>query len=357
MKKTENGRKRFTATKVLCTLGAVAILVGGAYVIGKNSANNGQSYIIPTPTPTNGQYQQVYYVDGQILVDNNNNPVNGYTNYVVATSKVNIRSEAKTGNNIVLTLDVGKALPLEAIADGTYYKVRCNGRMCYVNRQFVNIMSGADYAAYVQSQVQPIITQAPYNTPVPTAQPTATVVPNIYYVVANQDVYIKQAPGYDAANLSVLYQGQGLIYMGNEGNEWIKVSVNGVPGYIHRNYVTIMTADQYYQSQLVPTTNTPAPVGEGYYVVSTKNVNIRPEPNKRCNVYEVLKTGKGLKYIRTYDNDWYVVEYNGGEAYISTEFSKLVPALEYNNNQGEVVDTPSYSGDANTNADDFGRRI
>jgi len=67
------------------------------------------------------------------------------------------------------------------------------------------------------------------------------------------------------------------------------------------------------------------------FVEATTNVNVRPEPNTDCEVYFTLNHGNSLRYVGTYDEDWYIVEYDGGEAYVSRQYSQVVTkkALPY----------------------------
>jgi uncharacterized protein YgiM (DUF1202 family) len=53
---------------------------------------------------------------------------------------------------------------------------------------------------------------------------------------------------------------------------------------------------------------------------TTANLNVRSQPNTDCMIYGRLASGEEVQYIRSYNDDWAVIDYNGQEAYVSSQY-------------------------------------
>ena len=49
-------------------------------------------------------------------------------------------------------------------------------------------------------------------------------------------------------------------------------------------------------------------------------VNVRSEPSTSGRVLVQLSRGAVVEYVRRYNNDWTVINYDGQEAYISSQY-------------------------------------
>ena len=58
----------------------------------------------------------------------------------------------------------------------------------------------------------------------------------------------------------------------------------------------------------------------GTYVVTGDGVNVRSEPSTQGSVLVQLSQGAVVEYVRRYNNDWTVSNYDGQEAYISSQY-------------------------------------
>lgn len=73
----------------------------------------------------------------------------------------------------------------------------------------------------------------------------------------------------------------------------------------------------------------PAEPAGGVYVISGDSVNVRKEPSKDGKILVQLKKGTTVDYVKRYSNDWAVINYDGQEAYVSSQFLKRQePAAE-----------------------------
>lgn len=58
----------------------------------------------------------------------------------------------------------------------------------------------------------------------------------------------------------------------------------------------------------------------GTYVVTGNGVNVRSEPSTQGRVLVQLSQGAEVEYVRRYNNEWTVINYDGQEAYISSQY-------------------------------------
>lgn len=84
------------------------------------------------------------------------------------------------------------------------------------------------------------------------------------------------------------------------------------------------------------TSPTPAPTAEPEtepqpafetYRISGNSVNVRSEPSTNGRILTQLARGAEVEYVKRYDNDWSVINYDGQEAYVSSQYiEKVEPA-------------------------------
>lgn len=65
-------------------------------------------------------------------------------------------------------------------------------------------------------------------------------------------------------------------------------------------------------------------------VKATNAVNVRSEANTDCEIYDVLYKGNTLNLIYQENEDWYKVDYEGKEAYVSSKYSEIVEKNKIN---------------------------
>lgn len=56
------------------------------------------------------------------------------------------------------------------------------------------------------------------------------------------------------------------------------------------------------------------------YKVKGTSVNVRKDPSKTSRILAQLTKGTEVDYVKRYNNDWDVINYNGQEAYVSSQF-------------------------------------
>ena len=70
----------------------------------------------------------------------------------------------------------------------------------------------------------------------------------------------------------------------------------------------------------------------GVYVITGSAVNVRKEPSKDARILAQLSKGATVDYVKRYSNEWAVINYDGQEAYVASQYlEKQVPATEGEN--------------------------
>lgn len=65
------------------------------------------------------------------------------------------------------------------------------------------------------------------------------------------------------------------------------------------------------------------------YVVAGNSVNVRTEPSTSSRILVQLAHGAEVNYVKRYNNDWTVINYDGQEAYVSSKYiEKKTPETE-----------------------------
>lgn len=105
---------------------------------------------------------------------------------------------------------------------------------------------------------------------------------------------------------------------------WYKVLYNQNSGYVSGEYLSVLTQEEIGEMTVNETyENT-------YAVVSVNDsLNIRQRANKGANALTHVKSGSVLKVYEKMQNNWYKVEGNTIEGYVSGEYIKILTDEEY----------------------------
>ncbi len=60
------------------------------------------------------------------------------------------------------------------------------------------------------------------------------------------------------------------------------------------------------------------------YRIKGSSVNVRSEPSTSGRILVQLGNGTEVVYVKRYDNDWAVINYDGQEAYVSSKYIEKV---------------------------------
>ena len=176
----------------------------------------------------------------------------------------------------------------------------------------------------------PIATTQPFEsqTPEPT-QEVQTAAPQTdrpVGVVRNSGeivgtgVAFREGPSVDSELIDRLDQGTIVqILKTNVDAQWHQVKYNGKTGYINRMYVTLDASMDGYKLDFV-----------GTIINCQKDVNVRSEPSTESEIIGVADKGSNLTILPQdiYIEDWYLVEFNGEDAYIHADYLDVSAIVE-----------------------------
>ena len=199
------------------------------------------------------------------------------------------------------------------------------------------------------------------------------------YITAQEAVNLRIGNDINETKIDLIKKGTTIRRILSCDNGWDLVEVNGVLGFVAREYFTDISNENIYADitftemhkmletredvvmHLGPSGNTngillvkgKTPVTvlsmtnnnwylvncngtlgfiDGYYledclnethylnkkvVMANKDINIREKPSLKSNVLNILYNGETIDYLGSYNSDWFIVDYYGCEAYIS----------------------------------------
>ena len=114
-------------------------------------------------------------------------------------------------------------------------------------------------------------------------------------------------------------------------NGWYRVEYESKSGYLSGEYISILSEEEMKEITIAETYN------KEIYAVTTVELNIRKRANKQAEYNSVVLPGSILRVYQRMANDWYKVEGNTVEGFVSGEYIKLLSDEEYK----------SYSSDEN----------
>ncbi len=115
--------------------------------------------------------------------------------------------------------------------------------------------------------------------------------------VTDDRVNLRALPSTSSEVLDLLNKGYNTEVLSLE-NDFYKISYDGKPAYIHKNYLTITSVDG---------------------VSNSNGVNVRMAPSTDAQSLGKLSHGQAIK-VKARSADWYQVEYNGYISYVHSDF-------------------------------------
>ena len=154
------------------------------------------------------------------------------------------------------------------------------------------------------------------------------------YSADSDVVNIRSGPGTDADIVGTLAAG-GKVTVTGETSGWYQVSVNGVTGYIRKDFLTSTQTTTPSTTSAANSTSDSASAAEiasasnyssASTLYTTDGVNVRANPGTGSGVLAILGAGSAVTVIGETDN-WYIVSTGSGKGYISKSYlSSKAPA-------------------------------
>lgn len=123
-------------------------------------------------------------------------------------------------------------------------------------------------------------------------------------------VHIRTQPSANSSISSTVPAGTAVTKTGQSGN-WIAVTIDGVSGYIYKDYLSESPAE----TTAVPTDSSALATENSTYINSTE-VNLRAEANSHCSVLQVLTQGETVSLLYTEGNWSRIRRQTGEEGYV-----------------------------------------
>lgn len=128
------------------------------------------------------------------------------------TTSLNVRSGAGTNYSIIGSLKPNQSVKITG-ESGSWYKIDLNGKVGYVSKQYVTIISGGNSNS--NNNVN-------------------NVIGTVYNITTKLNV--RNSPSTSAGIIGSLYDGNKVEITGETGN-WYKININGKVGYVSKDFV------------------------------------------------------------------------------------------------------------------------
>lgn len=149
--------------------------------------------------------------------------------------------------------------------------------------------------------------------------------------VTNVSTYLRlrQSPSTTSSVIDHLKNGQKVNIEG-KSDSWYKVSVNGKVGYLHQDYVKIVSSDNSGSGNVTtpqqppkPDNSTPIEKKQGTTQNVSTNLRIRDKASTSGLVVGYVYPGQTVDIIGE-SGDWYNIELNGRKGYVSKSYIKII---------------------------------
>lgn len=183
----------------------------------------------------------------------------------------------------------------------------------------INITDNPNFTSVTESLTQPVQTGKFDN-----------------YVISGEYVNIRREPNTSSEILSIFYRNTIISATKCSGEDWYKVSLDDSSyGYAYADYVSSISDDDlevYKDYQIISKDSF-------YGIISCDDdyVNIYSLPNYDSDVVAVFRKNDFVEVFATTKNNWYMLWFNDGIAYISADLVHTLSESEYNN----LITTPS----------------
>lgn len=152
-----------------------------------------------------------------------------------------------------------------------------------------------------------------------TTQPQPPLGPSVATVVAGP-LNVRDAPSVTNGDIiaSINFQESYTALARNASGTWVKLSINGIEGWVSTRFVTVTNFNQ-----LPIQTNTVTPTG--FTVTATPfGVNIRGGASTDFDILDVLPVGQAASVIgRNSDATWWQIEYDGVIGWVSAFYARI----------------------------------
>lgn len=254
------------------------------------SSSNGWSRVY-----YNGKFGYCY---SSYLVSNTNNNTSSITTLnkegkvinVASNDTLNVRSLPNTSGSVITTLTNGTKVQIIGQDTQTkWYKISYNGKTGYVSNSYISIVGD-------------------WNSSTTTTMYTTT------------NLNLRSGSSTSHSILTTIPSGASVTCYSKDSNGWMKVSYNGITGYVNASYLTSSK----------PSTSTAKKV-------TTTNVNLRTGAGTQYSIIRTVASNTTVEVLGT-SGSWYKVKVGSDTGYILGDYLK-----DYNSSNSSSNLVPSKS--------------
>jgi len=139
-------------------------------------------------------------------------------------------------------------------------------------------------------------------------------------------VNLRQAPGTDSNRLVLVDTNSIVEVLDFRDGVWFFVSYNGQQGYMYAQFLIEQQNDYTPEVQTSVTTSVAPTVTTSIATfITTAHVNLRPTPSTDGERILLVNAGRRVEILDFGDGEWFAVEYNGRQGYMSADFLRELP--------------------------------
>lgn len=148
-------------------------------------------------------------------------------------------------------------------------------------------------------------------------------------------VNLRTGPSTDSGIIAKLHAGDKVKVIRKTSRLWVQVEFNGARGYVSSKYLSAEAAPA------------PKPASTSHvYGKTTRRVNLRSSAGSSSTVLSSLSAGTRVRVLKKYDNQWFLVDYNGRKGYLSDSYL----TVEGQANVGHITTRTSLYASASYNS-------
>ncbi|WP_158540694.1 SH3 domain-containing protein [Romboutsia weinsteinii] len=253
---------------------------------------------------------RIGYVSTEYIKAVNTDSTNTVTKKV-NTNNLNVRSGPSTSYSVIGKLQTGAKVEVISESNG-WSKIKHSGREAYVSSMYLDNIGGSTTP------------ETPDNKPEEIKETK---------VVNTNNLNVRSGPSTSNSKIGTLAKGTkvGVI---SESNGWSKIDYNGKEAYVSSQYLDkISTTPEQPEKP-----ETPEETKETK-VVNTSSLNVRSGPSTSSSKIGSLAKGSKVEVLSE-SNGWSKINYNGKDAYVSSQYLDKVGTTPEQPEQPETPETP-----------------
>ena len=144
-------------------------------------------------------------------------------------------------------------------------------------------------------------------------------------VDVNDALNVRADANVDADRVGLMYKGCGGTALERKGG-WTKIQSGDLVGWANDQYILFGEEAQALANE----------IGVEIAIVNASAVRVRKEPNVTSGVYTTADSGDIFEVIEKTDEEWYMVNYKGKDAYVSAQYVEVELLIDEGETNEEI---------------------